>query len=207
MTPAFIISFAISCMVLFSSGSLTRSLMADMTPVLLFSVPATRATPSCSVRCDCMEIICALFAYNRDLHLLAPTSSLASILAEAMLLSFAASLQSLIAFFSSRSKSVICRSSFLISLRISRCHFLTSSFGSGFLNIFFKKTIFAKHIGLFRSTTAVGRKLLEFGTTVCKVCKAPVNCANCFRCSQRIVFTKLEVQKQELQEGFTKQER
>lgn len=51
MMPAFIISFAMDCMVCMSAGTRTRSLMIFITSVLLLNVPATRTIPNCSVSC------------------------------------------------------------------------------------------------------------------------------------------------------------
>lgn len=49
--PAFIISFAMDCIVCMSAGTRTRSFIIFMTSVLLLRVPATRTMPSCSVNC------------------------------------------------------------------------------------------------------------------------------------------------------------
>lgn len=59
----FIISRDICCMVCISCGVLMRSLTIVITSVLFDRVPATLASPSCSVSWEFMEMKCALLTY------------------------------------------------------------------------------------------------------------------------------------------------
>ena len=63
----FIISFDICCIVCMSWGVLIKSFTIVMISVLLDNVPATLASPSCSVSCEFMEMKCALLMYSLDM--------------------------------------------------------------------------------------------------------------------------------------------